>query len=177
MAHTACRRRCSVRLERGFGGKPCHTWLDAEASPTDPKRFPRHPVPKILTPETCPTRRFWLTVIDSSILPSRSHPIPRPRPQTRAFDVDTLELHVSKTWARHDRGGTRPMEAVCVHRILRSGISWRCLWTGLYAGLLLACLDSACGQNPTTTPEGAAQQRRGAETGLSAGRAGLDSSG
>ena len=23
-AHTACRRRCSVRLERGFGGKPCH---------------------------------------------------------------------------------------------------------------------------------------------------------
>ena len=25
VAHTACRRRCSVRWERGFGGKPCHT--------------------------------------------------------------------------------------------------------------------------------------------------------
>ena len=60
------------------------------------------------------------------------------------------------------------MEAVCVHRILRSGTSWRCLWTGLYAGLLLACPDSVCGENPTTTPEGAAQQRRSAETGLSA---------
>ena len=29
VAHTACRRRCSVRLERGFGGKPCHTYADA----------------------------------------------------------------------------------------------------------------------------------------------------
>ena len=60
------------------------------------------------------------------------------------------------------------MEAVGVHRILRSGCSWRCLWTGLYAALLLASPDSVCGENPTATPEGAAQQGRSEEAGLSA---------
>ena len=60
------------------------------------------------------------------------------------------------------------MEAVCVHRILRSGTSWRCLWTALYAGLLLACPDSVRGESPTAIPEGAAQRRRSEETGLSA---------
>ena len=60
------------------------------------------------------------------------------------------------------------MEAVCVHRIVRSGTSWRCLWTALYAGLLLACPDSLRGENPTAVPEGAAEQRRSEETGLSA---------
>ena len=51
VAHTACRCRCSVRLERGFGGKPCHTCRSPEACPTRIRKglrlvAPLAPVPK-----------------------------------------------------------------------------------------------------------------------------------